>query len=167
VELGAKLHIADAKGLLPQTALIFHFALPKVAARGKKLNKLAPNFRFTMQNELADGLALGYNLGAEWDGFGNTPAWIYTFAPGFDIGKRWYGYVEAYGSVTKGDSPQHSVDAGVAWYASNNAKLDFSAAKGLNSHAPSWYVAVGFSARMQVGGKNKGNNGQWQPRRNR
>jgi hypothetical protein len=150
VEVGAKLHIANAKGLLPQTALIFHFALPRVASPTKRIQKLAPNFRFTMQNALTDDFALGYNLGAEWDGFSNTPAWIYTFAPGFNMGKRWYGYVEAFGSVTKGTSPQHSVDGGIAWYATSDVKIDFSGGRALNAYAPRWYVALGASARLRM-----------------
>jgi Putative MetA-pathway of phenol degradation len=153
VEVGAKLHIAEAKGWLPQTALIFHFALPRLASRSKQINKLAPNFRFTMQNGITDNIAIGYNLGAEWDGFGNTPAWIYTFAPGFKIGKKWYGYVEAFGSVMKNEKPQHSVDAGIAWYASHDVKIDFSGGKALNDNALPWYVAVGVSARLRVSKK--------------
>jgi Putative MetA-pathway of phenol degradation len=153
VQIGAKLHIAKAKGLFPQTALIFHFALPRMASVTKRINRLAPNFRFTMQSGITDNMALGYNLGAEWDGFSSTPAWIYTFAPGFNIGKRWYGYVEAFGSVKKNEKPQHSVDAGIAWYANNDVKIDFSGGKSLNENALPWYVAVGASARLRVSKK--------------
>lgn len=153
VEVGAKLHIAQAKGWLPQTALIFHFALPKVASVSKRINRLAPNFRFTMQNSITDAMAIGYNLGAEWDGFSNTPAWIYTFAPGFKIGESWYGYIEAFGSVMKNEKPQHSVDAGIAWYASDDVKIDFSGGKALNNYVQPWYMAVGISARLQVSKK--------------
>jgi Putative MetA-pathway of phenol degradation len=153
VEVGAKLHIAEASGWRPQTALIFHFALPRVASPTKRINRLAPNFRFTMQNSITDAMSIGYNLGAEWDGFSSTPAWIYTFAPGFKIGKTWYGYVEAFGSVMKNEKPQHSVDAGIAWYASDDVKIDFSGGKALNNYVLPWYVAVGISARMQVSKK--------------
>lgn len=98
-------------------------------------------------------MAIGYNLGAEWDGFTNTPAWIYTFAPGFKIGESWYGYIEAFGSVMKNEKSQHSVDAGIAWYASDDVKIDFSGGKALNNYVQPWYMAVGISARLQVSKK--------------
>jgi hypothetical protein len=90
VEIGGKVAICEERGLLPKTSLIFHFAIPTLASKAFVINKVAPNFRFTLQNSITDDIAIGYNLGAEWDGFSNEPTWIYTFAPGFNLGKRFY-----------------------------------------------------------------------------
>jgi hypothetical protein len=125
-------------------------ALPGVASPEKEADKVAPNFRFTMQNSLGKNAALGYNIGAEWDGYSNKPTWIYTFAPGLNIGERWYGYVEAFGFINNEGPPQHSLDAGIAWYASNNFKLDFSGGFGISDAAPPYYVSVGASVRFNT-----------------
>jgi len=150
VQLGGKLALFEEKGLLPKTSLIFHVAAPKMASKKFRASKWAPNFRFVMQNTLSENVGLGYNLGAEWDGESNTPAWIYTFAPGFNIGKSWYGYVEAFGSIRKGEKPEHAIDGGIAYYFSEHTKIDFSGGYGLSENAVDWYTAIGFSFRFNT-----------------
>lgn len=150
VQLGGKIGLTEEKGILPKTSFIFHVAAPKIASKKFRASKWAPNFRFTMQNTLSENIGLGYNLGAEWDGESNTPAFIYTIAPGFNIGKNWYGYIEAFGSVKKNEKPEHAIDGGIACYFSDNSKIDFSAGYGLSDAAVDWYVAIGYSFRLSV-----------------
>lgn len=150
VQLGGKLSICEEKKWLPKTSLIFHFALPKLAAKNFRVKKVAPNFRFTLQNSLTETIGLGYNLGAEWDGFSSNPTWIYTFAPGFNISPKWYGYVEAFGFIAKGENAQHSVDGGIAWYATNNLKFDLSGGVGISAAAPDSYGSLGVSWRFKA-----------------
>ena len=88
VEIGIKAALCEEKKWRPKTSLIVHLALPKVASRPFRANRLAPSFRFTMQHSLSKNIGLGYNLGAEWDGFTSVPSWIYTFSPGFNLGKK-------------------------------------------------------------------------------
>jgi hypothetical protein len=150
VEIGGKISFWEEKKWIPKTSLIFHFAVPKLASKKFQANKLAPNFRFTMQNSLSKNIALGYNLGAEWDGFTNEPTWIYTFAPGFNLSEKWYGYIEAFGFINKEDAPQHSLDGGIAYFLNNNLKVDFSAGFGITETAPDYYFAIGASLRFKT-----------------
>lgn len=107
IQLGGKVALWEEKGLLPKTSLIAHIGIPKAGSKKFHTSRWFPSFRFTMQNTITENIALGYNLGAEWDGETTTPDWIYTFAPGFNLGKKWYGYAELYGSVRKGEAPSH------------------------------------------------------------
>ncbi len=150
VEIGGKIFFWEEKKWIPKTSLIFHFAVPRLASKKFIANKLAPNFRFTMQNSLSKNIALGYNLGAEWDGFTNIPTWIYTFAPGFNLSEKWYGYIEAFGFINKEDAPQHSLDGGIAYFLNNNLKVDFSAGFGITETAPDYYIAIGASLRFKA-----------------
>jgi hypothetical protein len=150
VELGGKIAFCEEKKWLPKTSLIFHFALPKLASKNFKANTLAPNFRFVMQNTLSKNVGLGYNIGAEWDGFTNKPTYIYTFAPGFNLSDKWYAYIEAFGFITKDDAPQHSFDGGLAYYINNNFKIDISGGPGLTKNAPQRYIAIGASYRFKT-----------------
>jgi len=147
IQFGGKLSLLEEKGWRPKTSLIAHTALPRWGGSNFQTPKWAPNFRFTMQNTLSERAALGYNFGAEWDGFSNRPDWIYTFAPGYNIGKDGYAYVELWGSVRKGSAPQHSVAGGVAYYFSDDTKIDLSGSYGLTPAATDYYVAIGFSFR--------------------
>ncbi len=155
IQIGGKIALGEEKGFLPKTSLIFHVAAPKLASKKFHAAKWAPNFRFVMQNSLTDNIGLGYNLGAEWDGETSIPAWIYTFAPGFNIGKKWYGYIEAFGEVRKNEKPSHAFDAGIAYYFSDNSKIDFSGGFGLTDAAIDNYFAIGYSFRFNTKAKKK------------
>ncbi|MES1218539.1 MAG: transporter, partial [Bacteroidota bacterium] len=148
IVIGFKTQLWEEKKLLPKTSFIFHVGLPSIASKVFRADHLAPAFRFTMQNSLTKNIALGYNIGAEWDGFSSTPVWIYTFAPGFELGEKWYAYIEAFGFIQKNEKPQHSLDGGIAYYISNDVKIDLSGGFGISEEAPKNYVAVGISFRF-------------------
>ena len=150
VEIGFKAALWEEKKLLPKTSLIVGLGIPALASRPFRPDHLAPSFRFTMQNSITDNIAIGYNLGAEWDGYTSTPTWIYTFAPGFNLGEKWYAYVEAFGFIRKNETPQHNLDAGIAYYISNDVKIDISGGIGISEAAPKNYVAIGGSVRFNT-----------------
>jgi hypothetical protein len=160
VQFGGKLAICMEKGIIPITSLIFHVAPPTLGSKNLHTNKWAPNFRFVMQNTLSETAAIGYNLGAEWNGEDNNPFWIYTIAPGFNIGKKWYGYIELFGAVSKTELPQHAADAGIAYYFTDDLKIDFSGGFGITEAAIDNYVALGFSFRVNTMRK-KVSNASW------
>ncbi len=153
VEVGGKLFLAGERGLRPKTSLIAHVGLPFFSSRAFHTPHLAPSFRFVMQTTLTQTIGLGYNVGAEWDGTSTTPSWLYTIAPGFNIGNRWYAYVEAFGYIIKNAKPQHNLDAGVAFFVSDNTKLDVSGGLGLSPDTFKNYMAIGFSFRLPVAKK--------------
>lgn len=149
-ELGAKISLFHEKKLLPTTSFIFHFGIPAFSSAKFKPDKIAPNFRFTMQHTLSANVSLGYNLGCEWDGFTNNPAYVYTITAGYNPAKKWYTYIEAFGVFKKQILPEHNLDAGLAYYISDNFKTDISSGFGISKAAPTWYVAIGFSARFNL-----------------
>ncbi len=150
VQLGGKLALLSEKGLRPQTSLIFHIAIPQLASARLQAMHWAPDFICTLQHTLSPRCSLGYNLGAAWDGFSNTPAWIYRVSPGISIGTKGYLYMEAYGFLQKNESASHNIDGGFAYYINNNFKLDISAGKGLSATSPSFYIALGGSVRFPL-----------------
>lgn len=155
VQIGGKLGLTEEKNWLPKTSLIFHIAPNKLGGKKFHTTKWAPNFRFTMQHTLSEAVGLGYNLGAEWDGESGSPYWIYTIAPGFNIGKKWYAYMELFGVVKNNEKPQHGADGGIACYLSDNSKIDLSAGIGLSKESFDHYIAIGYSFRLNTKGKPK------------
>jgi Putative MetA-pathway of phenol degradation len=150
VEIGFKAALWEEKGIAPKTSLIAHIAFPSFASERFKAGKAAPNFVFTMQHTLSRAAAVGYNLGASWDGFTNTPSWIYRVSPGFNLGEKCYAYLEAFGFIQKNETANHNIDGGFAYYINNNIKLDISAGKGLSSSSVSYYIALGGSFRFKL-----------------
>lgn len=151
VEVGAKIALWEEKNFLPKTSLLFHVTIPGLASKKFKADKLAPNFRFSMQHTVSNLIGIGYNLGSEWDGFTNEATWVYTFAPGFNISEKWYAYAEVFGFISKQNAPEHNIDGGIAYYISSDFKVDLSSGFGISKAAPDWYVAIGASFRFKTG----------------
>jgi len=150
IEIGFKAAICEEKNWLPKTSVIFHLGLPTVASKPFRADHIAPSFRFTMQHSLSEKIGLGYNLGAEWDGFRSTPVWIYTFVTGIELGEKWYTYLEAFGFVQKSDPAQHNIDGGIAYYINRDVKLDVSTGFGISDTSPKNYYALGISFRVNT-----------------
>lgn len=150
IEIGFKAAIMEEKKLLPKTSLIVHMGIPTISSKVFRSDHFAPSFRLVFQKNITDFLGIGSNIGAEWDGFNTTPIWLYTFSPGFSIGKKWYAYIEAFGFIQTNESPQHSLDGGIAYYLNPNLKIDFSSGFGISQAAPRNYIALGISFRINT-----------------
>ena len=150
VQLGGKVNIAREKKMMPMISLIAHYDFARLR-KWYRDSVDGVNFRFTIQKTLTPLVALGLNLGMEWERFGSPPAYIYTFAPGFNISEKWYAYIEAFGSIWKYESPENGIDGGIAYYISNDLKIDLSAGFGISKKAPDSYIAIGASFRFKTG----------------
>jgi hypothetical protein len=148
IQIGGKLSLWEEKGLLPKTSLLFHVAIPKVAAKKFQVAKWAPSFVFSMQHTLSKTVGIGYNLGAEWDGESNTAFGVYTLSSGFNMGERWYSYIELFGAIRKNDLPQNIVDGGLGYYINDDLKIDASAGIGISDAAIDHFFGVGISFRF-------------------
>ena len=155
VEIGFKAALCEEKDFRPKISIIMHTTIPFLSSGIYKDSLLTPSFRFCLQHTTGERSALGINLGAEWDPHKKRPQWIYTIAQGFDLSEKWYAYIEAFGTISKGYLPEHSLDAGLAYYINPDVKVDISAGKGISSVAPKSYVALGFSFRITRLEKNK------------
>lgn len=150
LQLGFKVNLVHAKGIIPEISLIAHTGFNRIAsefARGGSF--FSPNFSFAFQNSITEDFAIGYNFGADWENTYDPPTWFYTFSPGFNLGENWYAYIEAFGFLRK-YYPEHSLDGGIAYYINDNMKVDASAGFGISPHALKNYVALGFSFRFKT-----------------
>ena len=147
VEVGAKVALVEEKKLLPKISWIFHAGIPGAASY--TTHKFLFNTRLTMQHTLAKNVALGYNFGVEFDGWSADPIFVYTFSPGFNLSEKWYAYIEAFGTLF--EHPEHMIDGGLAYYISNDSKVDISGGVGISPDAPKHYFSIGFSKRFRTG----------------
>lgn len=146
--LGFKSALTEEKGIWPKTSFIGHLTAAKWGSESLQASYFAPSFRFTMQHTLSDAISLGYNIGAEWDGETGVPDVIYTLTGGFSITEKFGGYIEAYGFLPTGSRPDHRLDGGFTFLASDDVILDLSGGIGLTENAPDYYAALGFSFRF-------------------
>ena len=154
VEIGTKVALFEEKGLLPKTSLIAHVG-SSFRGSGPEAWPYYSSFRVTCQHTITENFGLGYNAGAANEEDGSVL--LYTFSPNFSFAEKWYGYIEAFGFRPIGSSPehkwQHALDAGFAYYISNDTKLDLSAGVGFADNPMKNYFAIGFSFRLPLNEK--------------
>ena len=151
VQIGAKFALFEEKKWIPKTTVLFHLTIPVLASKKLQADKLAPSIKLSMQHTLTKMIGIGYNIGAQWDGFSDKPTWIYTFSPGFSFSEKWDGYIEVYGSLAKDEAAQHNIDGGLSYYITKNTRIDISSGFGLSKESPVWFLATGISMRFKTG----------------
>lgn len=62
-------------------------------------------------------------------------------------------FIEVYGYLREKNHAMNSLDAGLAFYISDNFKIDASAGLGLSKLAPDYFYAVGLSFRFKTSKK--------------
>jgi hypothetical protein len=154
--LGAKFHIGEERGRLPEIALLVDSTLP-TGANDVSSDRFDPSFRVAASHTLSDRLGVGYNVGIVWsteeDGGGGRDtlsSFLYTAALGGALSDRAGAFVELFGEVAASASggPSHSVDGGVTYLLYENLQLDVSGGVGLSDAADDWFVGVGASLRL-------------------
>ncbi|MEP7256584.1 MAG: transporter [Ferruginibacter sp.] len=150
VQAGGKVNFFKEKGVRPKTSLIAHYDFGRLRTLNKDTADGA-SIVLAMQHTASEKISISYNLGMEWGRFGEPPAYLYTFSTGFDLSDKWSGFVEVFGSAWKNENPENSIDAGIAYCANSNIKLDFASGFGVSKFAPDWFIAIGGSIRFKTG----------------
>jgi len=155
-ELGAKVILHRERDWLPQAALLAGVTLP-VGDEAFSSRRADPSFRFSLAHTLSERLALGYNVGMNWesalDGTGDRDTlshYLYTLALGIGLTERLGTFVEVFGEVAGSAEgpPAHSFDAGFTYLLRPNLQLDLSSGVGLSATADDWFVGAGLSFRF-------------------
>jgi len=150
---GFKVNLWKQKGLMPTGSFIGQLTTSNMGSKVFQTTFIAPSFRFLMQHKFGK-VAIGYNLGVEWDGETPEPTYIYTFTEVTAVTKKVNCFVELYGFAPSLSQAYHSVDGGLTYLLSKNLVADISGGFGLTHNAPDNYVSLGFSYRFNTVGGN-------------
>ncbi|MEO6489870.1 MAG: transporter [Ferruginibacter sp.] len=149
VKIGFKTKLLEEKNILPAISFLGHLSLPKIASKDNTADFYAPSFRFSFQHTLSSKVSLGYNIGAEWDGFTPTPYFLYTISTAYSVTEKFGAFVELYGFVPQDEISDHHADAGFTYLLSNNLAIDISGGINLSNHSPGYFIGAGFSFRFK------------------
>jgi hypothetical protein len=148
VSAGTKIMVCPEKGVLPQTAMNIALTLPYVGKKEFRPSFLAPSFFLLMQNTLGEKLALGYNLGLQWDGERPNATLVYSISPSLTVAEGLSVFAECYGFSTEKSVSDYRADMGCSYLINNDVQIDFSAGIGLNAAAPDSFAAFGLAWRF-------------------
>jgi hypothetical protein len=149
VELGLKTKLTEQKGALPATAFYLQAGIPKWASPDHQKEHVFPKLRFLFENKLTDKLSLSYNGGAEWQGDGKSPRYLYTIQPELELDDHWDVFVETFAYLQRGQAAEHYIDGGFVFYPHRNIKLDLWGGKGVTKEANDYFVSAGISFRFR------------------
>jgi hypothetical protein len=144
---GIKVEIVEEKGLIPQTGLLVHMALPFTASDDFRPQTTGVDFRFSMGHTLSNKSSLGYNLGAQWGDDSSVANYLYTLVYGYSISEKIGFYVEIYGDASRANKPNHFWDAGFTYLISNVIQADATIGKSF-TEGQDILVSMGLSFRI-------------------
>jgi hypothetical protein len=150
IELGFRVGLWEQKKIIPKTSVIVRAGLPFLSSETFRTDHVPTLILLTMENSITEHFGLSYNLGAAWDGDDPKPSWLYSLSAGFDIAKRWDGFVEVFGALPEQNSPLNSIDTGIGFYINDNMKLDAYFGLRVSKAADRNFFGVGYSFRINT-----------------
>ncbi|HCA42653.1 MAG TPA: hypothetical protein DEP28_05295 [Bacteroidetes bacterium] len=146
--IGAKFKIGEAKGWIPESAVIVEGGFPLLVSKTSK--SIIPSIVFCFENELSDRLSLTYNLGAEGEGEDGSANLLYTISLGADISKNVGVFVENFGqrNIQLNNVPVSYIDGGLSFLAKNNLQFDVYGGTRINKNTNEFFVGAGVSYRI-------------------
>jgi hypothetical protein len=143
--LGARLHLWEQHGLLPEAAFTAELT-PPLGHEALRPAAAETRLRLGFTNSLSDKVAVTYTYGYGW--LAGDKEQKYAAKLGIDFNAYLSGYAEFFGTTTHGRRPDNEADAGLRWRLRPNVQLDVAAGLGLSYAAPAYFVTTGFSIRL-------------------
>ncbi len=154
--VGAKIHLAEARGRRPAMALVVNTSVP-IGDDAFTSDRFDPNLRLAFDHGLSESVSLGYNVGlgfasgAADDGERHTLSrGLWSLVASFSPGDRWGAFAEVFGDVAgsaSGDAAS-SFDGGVTYLVNPDVQLDVNGGVGLTDAAGDAFIGLGISIRL-------------------
>lgn len=148
IKVGFKYNLFDEKGLLPKTSVIARADIPKLASQDYKSDFVAPFFRLAMENSISKKLSLVYNIGEEWQEDDVHGEFFYSISPQLEITDKFKIFAEAFGYLSKEQTPKHTFDAGFLYQVTPNLQFDLFGGSAISENAPDNFIELGISFRL-------------------
>lgn len=148
VVLGAKYHITDHKGAIPDIGVLARVSIPWMADNAYQEKYYSPEIRVLAQHELSKVTRLGYNLGIHWLPDSLQPEYVYTLSADHSLTKKIKLFVESYGFAVPQHHAENTVDTGLLFIVNKNIQLDFITGTGIMHANSEKFAEVGFSVRI-------------------
>ena len=142
--IGAKISCFEGQGAIPAVAVLADFQIPSTGTEGFAAEYFTPSLYLLFENALSDRLSLGYNVGAEWDGYTPSPATFLAVGLGYSITENLGCFVESYNYLAK-ESNAYCADFGLSYMVARKVQVDVAADLGLCNPEQSWAVSLGVA----------------------
>ena len=144
LNVGTKIRCFEGKGAIPAISLLANLAIPSTGNQGFVVEHLAPSIYLLFDNPVNDWFSIGYNVGAEWDGFQPVPSAFVAVCFGFSITERLGCFAESYNNFSRLGNA-YGVDFGLNYMVHERVQLDVAANLDVCHPAQCWAVSCGVA----------------------
>ena len=146
--LGAKFHLWQEGGWIPEAGLLFSVSVPRRAD---------PALRLAFSHSLSERISFAYNLGAAWESepdgdqdMDRLSVFQYTATLGVGLNGRTGVFLEVFGDLplSAEGGPEHLLDGGLTFLLRDNLQLDAFVGIGLSQDADDWLGSLGITFRL-------------------
>jgi hypothetical protein len=146
LNIGAKFHLAEEEGIIPQAGLIASVIIP-LGDKYFTEDEFVPGFVFAAAHSVTDWAAISYNLGTNIRKNQNS-LYRYSLAIGFQPLKKIGIFGEIFGIMKKKSIPAHAIDFGMTYLVVRNIQLDTSYGFAITDIAADSFFNFGLSWRI-------------------
>lgn len=144
ISIGAKIHVNEEKGWIPQIAFLTHIRIAKTGAKEFMQDYHSAQMAITFNHTLNDFWSVGYSLGVDFPSDINYSIGTYTFVTGFAITEKIGAFIEAYGDFSKYKHADNKINGGLTFLVLPNFQFDFAGGFGLSQNSADNYFGLGF-----------------------
>jgi hypothetical protein len=152
LQLGVKLALTEQQTYMPESALVLQMTVPS-GSKDLSADRVLPGIHYDCSWEIIKDL-LSVETVLIADGSVNDHGHTFTtmgdgVTAVYDLTKKLEAFGELDSFYASGDSaaPQHYFVAGLVYFITPNAEIDFRAGVGLNHHADGYLLGSGFALR--------------------
>jgi hypothetical protein len=144
--VGTRIHLLDAKGIMPAIGLQFTLRLP-VTPNNYLPQHVAPKALLIMSKQISDKVVALVNTGINYTGTSLTSHGVYVVNISYAINSKWGTFIENYGTFTS-NSFNSNWDTGLAYLLNNNLQLDVYGGINYDSNRLDYFTSIGISWRV-------------------
>lgn len=140
--LGLKISLADESRFTPQMALLAQLELPTVSSPAFRDDYTGLSVMYLGSYDIPGALAIGYNMGIQFDGINLQPIYPYSVSVGINLSEKLAVFVEHYATITKEEFNING-DGGFTWLIHPHMQVDGSAGYSWATNQP--FAGLGYS----------------------
>lgn len=144
IYMGAKIHVQEEKGWIPQIAFLGHITIANTGAKDYLQKYHSSQMVLTFNHTINDKISVGYSLGVEFPSEIDYAIGTYTLVTGFALTEKMGAFAEIYGDFSKNMYADNKINGGVTYLALPNLQLDFAGGFGLSQNSAKSYYSVGL-----------------------
>lgn len=137
------------RGWLPATSLLVGYSITPETTKKLRRPIWGDYVVLLFENNLHDRVLFNYNAGLAWNGYEGSTSTMYSFTFEVELSTQHAVFIEQSTFFNEGAKNDYWFDAGYTHLAAKHSQIDFSVGVDLNGDADDFFVAVGYSTRIQ------------------